>query len=81
MVPFDFFIKILYQEIMNVDDIIDPYVVSDMLRTFLPKGRKRSPKGWESFNCVMCQQNGEPTRDKQDSGETSVFSRIIKLAR
>ena len=53
---------------MKIDDIIDPFVVSDALRAYLPKGRKRSPKGWESFNCVMCQQYGEPSPDRHRKG-------------
>lgn len=53
---------------MKPDDIVDTHMLADALRTVLPKGRKHTPKGWESFNCVMCQANGEPSRDTKRKG-------------
>lgn len=50
------------------DKSIDTYLVSDTVRSFLPKGRKQTSKGWETFNCVMCHVNGEPTRDNKRKG-------------
>lgn len=48
---------------------VDQNFVVDIVRQRLPFNRKKTPKGWESFNCVACQYNGEPTPDKKRRGK------------